>query len=112
MKKAPFARVTEKFKDKAALVKAVKALATDELFAGRLNENKGFDRVSNAKLLRLHEVLTQVKDQLGSRKALIDAVAKLEKREKDDGYRTRLERFSTPRLWDAYQSAKKRVARA
>jgi len=112
MKKAPFARVTENFKDKAALVKAVRALATDELFADRLNEDKGLDRVSNAKLLRLHEVLTQVKSELGSRKALIDAVAKLAKREKDEGYRTRLERFSTPRLWDQYQVGKKRAARA
>ena len=108
MKKSPLAVVRDQFTDKAGLISAVRALATDALWVDRVNDDKGLDRVSNRKLLHLHAVLTQVKNEVGSRSGLIDSLLKMQKREKDESYRARLERFSLPRLWDAYRSSKKR----
>jgi hypothetical protein len=110
MTKSPLALVKERFTNKEGLVAAVKALATDELFNGqRLNEGKGLDHVSNKKLLHLHDVLSQVQKQHGSRSKLIDAVCDAEKRTKDAGYRARLERRSTPELWQQLTVANKRT---
>lgn len=67
MQKSPVQTVKERFKDKQGLVKAVKALATSELWIDRVNGDKGLDRVSNRKLLHLHEILSQVKQDFGTR---------------------------------------------
>jgi len=107
MKSSPLAQVKDRFKDKESLVSAVRALATDELWVGRLDEGKGLDCVSNRKLLHLHDVLAEVKKTFGSRKGAIDAIVKAEKREKDAGYRARLESQPTPRLLDHARAAKR-----
>jgi hypothetical protein len=112
MKQSPIAEVKERFGDKAGLVKAVRDLSGGGLWIDRVNEDKGLDRVSNAKLLHLHAVLTDVKQAFGSRKGLIDACLELEKRTKDEGYRTRLDRWPLPRLWDHYRAVKRRSDRA
>lgn len=109
MSKAPLALVKEKFNDKAGLISAVQKLASDDLWTDRLNKEKGLEHVSNAKLLRLHDVLSSVKKEFGSRKALIDGILKSENRSKDEGLRARYEKQSTPRLWDRYQSVSKRA---
>jgi hypothetical protein len=113
MKSSPLAQVKDRFKDKDGLVAAVRALATDEMWVGRVTADrgkggKGLDCVSNKKLLHLHDVLSDVKKAYGSRKGMIDAILKAEKREKDAGYRTRLEGQPTPRLLDHARAAKKR----
>lgn len=108
MKKTPLQQVKERFKDKEALVAAVQKLAGDDLWLDRASEDKGLPHVSNAKLLRLHDILSAVKSELGSREALIAAIADLEKRSKDEDYRSRYASWPTPRLWDRYQAAKKR----
>ena len=41
---------------------------------------------------------------------LIDAILKAEKRETDTGYKARLEKHPTPRLFDAIRAAKKRAS--
>jgi hypothetical protein len=110
MPKSPLAIVTERFKDKAALIDAVKALATDDLWIDRVNEDKGLPRISNRKLVHLHDVLSQVKKNHGSRSKLIDALLESEKRAKDAGYRTHLERLSTPALFAQLSIAQKRNA--
>ena len=108
--KSPLALVKERFTNKEGLVAAVKALATEELWnARRLNEGKGLDHVSNKKLLHLHDVLSAVKKDFGSRAKLIDAVAEASKRAKDEGFRTRLEKRSTPELFSLLSAAKKRA---
>ena len=114
--KSPLAIVKEKFGDKAKLVEAVKALATEDLWLSRTSADRGHDRglehVSNAKLLRLHAVLSEVKEKFGSRAKLIDELIAGENRSKDAGFRKRLEAYPVPRLYDLHQSAKKRAAAA
>lgn len=110
--KSPLALVKEKFNDKAGLIKAVKDLATEDLWLDRIDGDKGLDRVSNKKLLRLHTILTEVKGKFGSRENLVAAIADQEKRAKDDGYKVHLGRYSTPRLWDFYKSSARRAKNA
>lgn len=108
MTKSPLAQMKERFTDKAGLLKAVKGLASGDLWIDRANADKGLAHVSNAKLLKLHATLTAVKKEFGSRAALIEAILTAEHRSKDEGYKGRLERFPTPRLLDAQRAAAKR----
>lgn len=112
MTKSPLSIVKERFQDKEGLVKAVKELATEELWTDRLDNDKGLDSVSNKKLLHLHAVLSEVKGSFGSRSKLIEAIATQEKRSKDDGFKARLARFSTPRLLAEYKVGQKRAKAA
>ena len=107
MPKSPLETVKERFKNKEGLVAAVKSLAVSELWLDRLNSDKGWDSVPNKKLLHLHDVLSQVKSQFGSRAKLIDAIAEAAKRAKDADFRKGLERFPTPRLFEIFRSAQK-----
>ena len=107
--KSPLALVKEKFNDKAGLLKALRDLSTEDLWIDRLDGDKGLDAVSNKKLLRLHAILTEVKGKFGSRDKLIAAIADQEKRAKDEGYKTHLGRYSTPRLWDFYKASARRA---
>lgn len=109
MKSSPLADVKKRFNDKAGLVAAVQALATDELWLGKLNEDKGLDCVSNKKLLRLHSVLEGVKKDFGSRAKLVGKILEVEGRAKDEGYKARLEKQSTPRLLDRARAAQTRA---
>jgi hypothetical protein len=104
MKKSPLTVVKERFSDKAGLVDAVKKLATDDLWADRLNEQKGLELISNKKLLHLHDVLSAVKKEFGSRDKLIDAIITREKRDKDAEYRSRFASWPTPKLFDHYRN--------
>ncbi len=106
--KTPLARVKEQFGDKTKLVEAVQKLGGDDLWVARTNENKGLAHVSNAKLLRLHRVLSEVKEKFGTREKLVDAILELEKRTKDAGYKQRLSAWPVPRLYDTYRSTAKR----
>lgn len=112
MKKTPVQTVTERFQSKEKLVEAVTKLATAELWLDRTNAEKGFARISNAKLLRLHSVLEDAKKRFGSRDKLIAAILELEKRPKDAGYKARLSQFPLPRLIDQHDSAARRSKRA
>ncbi len=109
--KSPLSTVKQSFGDKQKLVEALEAFTKDgDLWVSRLNEDKGLAHVSNTKLLRLHKTFTTVKEKFGTRAKLIDAIAEIEKRAKDAGYRSRLQAYPVPRLWDIYQSAAKRAA--
>ena len=111
MAQSPLAALKAKFESKEKLVAELeKFTKSDDLWVGRLNEKKGLAHVSNAKLLRLHATFTAVKEKFGTRAKLIDAIAELEKRTKDAGYKTRLGNYPVPRLWDMYKSAEKREA--
>lgn len=112
MKKTPLQIVKERFGEKAKLIEALRKFTNEDLWVNRLNAEKGLEHVSNAKLLRLHDTFSAVKEQFGNRFKLIDAVLEAENRSKDEGYRERLERYPVPRLWDLYKSASRRKARA
>ena len=112
----PQSKVKERFESKEKLIAAVEALMTDDLWVPRLSAdrggNKGIKQVSNRKLLRLHDVLTEVKEKFGTRAALIGKVLELEGRSKDTGYQTRLERSPVPRLYDIFKSSERRSKKA
>jgi hypothetical protein len=108
----PLAVVKEKFGDKAKLVESLEKLTSEDLWVSRTNKDKGLAHVSNAKLLRLHALFTEVKEKFGTREKLIDAILELEKRSKDAGLRQKLSAWPVPRLFDAYKSAAKRVGAA
>jgi hypothetical protein len=110
--KSPLALVKEKFGDKEKLVEALQKLTADDLWVARTNKEKGLDHVSNSKLLRLHALFTEVKEKFGTREKLIDALLGLENRSKDQGLRQRYLAWPVPRLYDAYKSTSKRLAKA
>lgn len=112
MKQSPLAKVKESYKDKAGLIKAVRSLASGDLWVDRVNEDKGMERISNAKLLRLHQILSEVKSRFGSRKGLIDAIVEKTPVAKTQGYRESLDELSTPRLFDKLVAAEKRSRKA
>jgi hypothetical protein len=109
MSKSPAAIVKQQFGEKAKLVAALGPLTNDDLWVSRTNETKGLARVSNAKLLRLFSVLSAVKEKFGTRAKLVDTICEIEKRSKDEGFKTRLLAYPAPRLYDAYRSAAKRA---
>ena len=107
--KSPLATLKDKFGDKAKLVAELEKLTKDEdLWVNRVNANKGLAHVSNTKLLKLQATFAAVKDKFGTRAKMIDAIAEIEKRAKDDGFKARLGAYPVPRLWDMYKSAAKR----
>jgi hypothetical protein len=110
MPATPLAVVKEKFGDKSKLVAEVeKFTKDDDLWVSRTNADKGLKHVSNAKLVKLHRTFSEVKEKFGTRAKLIDAILEVEKRAKDEGYKTRLGKFPVPRLYDLYKSAAKRA---
>jgi hypothetical protein len=112
MKKSPVAVVKERFSSKDKLVEAVQKLATSDLWLDRVSEAKGLAKVSNQKLLKLHDVLTDAQKRFGSRDKLISAILELKKRTKDAGYTARLKNFALPELLDLHQSAERAGKRA
>jgi hypothetical protein len=109
MATTPLALVKERFGSKEKLVKAVEGLANKDLWLDRVNEDKGLGRVSNAKLLRLHASLEDAKKRFGTRDKLVAAVCELEKRSKDEGYKSRLSGYPLPRLLDLHAAAEQRA---
>jgi hypothetical protein len=107
--KSPIAQVKEKYGDKAKLVASIEKLAGDGLWLERTNKDKGLGHVANAKLLRLHDTFSAVKEKFGSRDKLVEAILEAEKRSKDEGYKARLAKYPVPRLWDMFRTLEKRA---
>lgn len=112
MKKSPLSQVQERFETKEKLVEALKALAQDDLWIDRVNPEKGLKRVSNAKLVRLHDLLTDAKKRFGSRDKLIESILTLTKSVRDAGYRERLKAHPLPRLLDLHGALSRKQSRA
>jgi hypothetical protein len=104
MKKSPVSVVRDRFQSKEKLVDAVSKLISEELWLDRLNSTKGLGRVSNAKLIRLHDTLSLAKQRFGTRDKLVSAILELKKRTKDPGYALRLKEYPLPRLLDLHDS--------
>jgi len=112
MKKTPVSQVKERFESKEKLVAAVQKLATAELWSDRVNAAKGLGRVSNAKLVRLHDTLTDAKKRFGSRDKLIGSIVELNKRVKDKGFAAKLAAYPLPQLLDLHAAATRASKRA
>jgi hypothetical protein len=112
MKKSPVTVVKERFESKAKLVEAVQKLATPDLWVERLNAEKGLAKVSNEKLVKLHDVLVDAKKRFGSRDKLISAILELKKRTKDASYSEGLKKFALPQLLDLHASVERATKRA
>lgn len=112
MKKSPVAVVKERFQSKEKLVEAVQKLATADLWLDRVSAEKGLAKVSNQKLLKLHDVLSDAKQRFGSRDKLISAILELKKRTKDAGYTANLKKQALPQLLDLHTSAERAGKRA
>ena len=112
MKKTPVSLVKERFESKGKLVAAVQQLATSELWLDRVSAGKGLSRVSNAKLVRLHDTLTDAKKRFGSRDKLIGSIVELNKRVKDKGFASKLAGYPLPQLLDLHAAATRHSKRA
>ena len=111
MKKSPLAAVKERFESKEKLVQAVSALSSSDLWVDQLGA-KGLSRVSNAKLLKLHTLLSDAKDRFGSREKIVSAILEAKNRAKDTGLRSKLAAYPLPRLLDVYRSAARAAKKA
>jgi hypothetical protein len=94
----PLARRTAAFGSKSDLINKVKSLATEDLWVGRQNDAKSWAGISNAKLIRLHDILTLVKDKYGSRDKLIEALMSAMDRGKDADYKKHFAAWPLPPL--------------
>lgn len=108
--KSPLARVKEEFGGKDKLVDKIVGLL------GSGDEPKDEMRrrllgAANKKLVRLHGVATQVKE-LGGKDGLASATAQEMGRGKDKDYVTKLGTFTSGRLVDMLQAARRRSKRA
>ena len=112
MKKTPVSQVKERFESKEKLVAAVQKLATADLWLDRVSSAKGLERVSNAKLVRLHDTLTDAKNRFGSRDKLISSIVELNKRVKDKGFAEKLAAYPLPQLLDLHAAATRASKRA
>jgi hypothetical protein len=112
MKKSPLASVKDRFESKEKLITAVQALASADLWLDRLNDVKGLGHVSNAKLLRLHDILKDARERFGTREKLVAAVLTLMNSVKDAGMKARLESFPLPRLLDLHRVLTRKSAAA
>jgi hypothetical protein len=111
MKKSPLAAVKERFESKEKLVLAVQALSSSDLWIDKLGA-KGLSRVSNAKLLSLHDKLKSAQEKFKSRDGLVGNVLELMKRQQDTGLRAALTAFPLPRLLDLQGSLAKKAKQA
>jgi hypothetical protein len=112
MKKTPVSQVKERFESKDKLVAAVQKLATSDLWLDKVSSAKGLGRVSNAKLVRLHDVLTDAKKRFGSRDKLIAAIVEISKRSKDKGFTSKLAAYPLPQLLDLHAATERASKRA
>ena len=84
-----------------------------ELWASEARDEKAWGSISNAKLLHIHEALTEAKKRFGSREKMIDAILAAENRSKDQDYRKHFADWSVARLFDtinAHEKAQRKVA--
>jgi hypothetical protein len=78
----------------------------------RVSSAKGLGRVSNAKLVRLHDNLTDAKKRFGSRDKLVNSIVELKKRVKDKGFASKLAAYPLPQLLDLHAAATRESKRA
>ena len=109
----PAVKVKAKYGSKESLIKEVKKIFDKaDIFIDRLNPDKGLERVSNRKLMRLFEMASEVKEKFGSRKALIDEYVKLASKENVQNIKEKLSGLTLGKLLDLYHQAVRRGKKA
>ena len=107
-KKSPAVEVRERFGSKDELIKEVRKLFDKtDLFSDKLNVDKGIERVSNKKLMKLHRMATWVQEKFGSRKQMIEAYIQLTNKKKQANVEEKLSNLTLGRLMDLYSRAEK-----
>ena len=104
----PKARVGATHESKAALAKTLaKSLARKDEDDGQIAER--LTTASNQQLLRLHDVVSTVKEKYGDRAKLIAKLGELEKKATDKDYLAKLDTLGLPQLLDMARAHDKRV---
>ena len=102
-KKSPMARMKDEHKDKETLVDRLVDLADrgdeekDQFKARMLG-------ISNKKLLRLLDSLVEIKQKLGGKDKVVEAIASAVKKAKDKDYVAKLAKLTPPRLIALYRT--------
>ncbi len=104
----PRARVTANHESKAALAKSLaKSLARHDEDDGQIAER--LSTASNQQLLRLHDVVSTVKEKYGDRAKLIAKLGELDKKATDKDYLAKLDTLGLPQLLDMARAHDKRI---
>jgi hypothetical protein len=112
-KKSPLARVKDEHESKEKLVDRVLSIL------GAISKAEGGEDLkaqllaaSNKKLLRLHEVGSEIKSKYGSVEKLAEALGSAMGRAKDAPFVDKLKTYSPARLLDLVKGAEKRAKAA
>jgi|ETNmetMinimDraft_14_1059893.scaffolds.fasta_scaffold13017_3 hypothetical protein len=105
MKKSPKQLVNDQFGSRAKLVDEILNLLgsdKDDRTSARLKATK------NSQLVRLHEVLTTVKSEFGSKDKLVEAIAsaKFAPNKPDADYSKKISGYTQKRLLDLHRQVK------
>ncbi len=102
MKKSPKQLVAERHGSREALVGQIMELLGSDVGERTESSLRG---ARNAQLLRLHEVLIEVKERFGTKDALVSAIAKkkFDGRTPDGDYVTKLGTYTHKRLLDLHR---------
>lgn len=106
----PLERVKSEFGSKEDLVGKLAPLLARTADESEEDFRERLLRVSNAKLLRLWDRESTLRETFGSREKLVDAVVELHAGDAD--FRTRMLNLSTGRLLDMHATAAKAARRA
>ncbi|HMU38118.1 MAG TPA: hypothetical protein PKE31_03820 [Pseudomonadota bacterium] len=111
MKKSPLARMKEVHGSKEKLVEALVAFPEGVLDRPEADDKdawkKQLQSASNAKLMRLHAMGSDVSKRFGSKEKLVDALLGLQKRGKDADFRAKLVTLPIGKLLDRYKSVER-----
>lgn len=109
--KPPLAIVKERFGTKDNLVNEVVDLLNPPKKERDLTRER-LRTAANSKLLRLHRILTEVKEQFGSKEKLVEAILVLEGHQRDEDRRNKLLSYSPGRLLDLHRRYAKKAKKA
>ena len=104
-KESPLARVKRLHGSKEALIDALAGDLARETGDSRDEVKERLAGAPNTKLLRLHQALTSLRDQYGSKDKLIQALSEARGHGKDKDYAAKLQAYSIPRLLDMMRAA-------
>ena len=114
MKKSPLAQVKDSFGSKEKLVDALVSLPEGVLDRAldKAEWKQQLLTAANSKLLKLHNVGSEIAKRFGNKEKLVDALLKLQSRSKDQDFRTKLVSLPVGKLYDRFRSVERASKRA